>query len=410
MEGMHRTGPKNAKQKWLDFRMATPPTPQQCARLHKYQEEKYSIKEAGLQHLYEQEMQDPMSHRIRRYQEYVDQKWDVRRSRQIQKGTLGQKWLVKKSNSPDIRDKYYYTRWQAIWESKLFMQIDLLRPPRRQRVWKLEDDYRAVEAMNKIDNPDYKMNPFETTRQERYLSSPSHVAGRAVPTSVTKVEKAFDASKLPPEPVGELRMRITNENPIYGMSSDAEYQEWFADQRKQLIVARAELEQMKRDGFRPDEVGGDLDPYTAARPIDDYKEERRKRTEMLDRARDERQQLEAKKKGALQKMLGTDLKREYLASVAHKGPEEAVVYTKVRGKITEGESKRYLNEKHKLPETRSASLPATAIDDDSENMGEEMEGIRSVFGKKGTGLYSSKVGGRQSTRPDDASPDKTPEK
>eukprot|EP01059_Diplonema_ambulator_P003168 TRINITY_DN12815_c0_g1_i2.p2 TRINITY_DN12815_c0_g1~~TRINITY_DN12815_c0_g1_i2.p2 ORF type:complete len:510 (+),score=147.57 TRINITY_DN12815_c0_g1_i2:3351-4880(+) len=393
--------------KWLDYRIGPPPTPAQCARLHKYQEEKYSIREAALRRMQEEEERDPKVNRIRRYQEYVDQKWDIRRSREIMRSAKQQQWLINQHADPSIQDKFYWSRWQAFYEMYLFHQIDLLRPPSRQKLWKLEDDIRAVELMDKLDNPDYKMNPYETTRGERYVLTPSHVLGRSVPESVVKVERVHDRSKLPAIPMGEQKMSVTNEKPIWGMGCESEYREWFAGQRKQLILARAELEQMKRDGYRPDEVGGDLDPYAAARPLDDYKTRRDKRLAMLDQARNERKQVEDKKKDALRRLLGSDERVRQLQDASNDFKETAV-YTAVRGKITEGEAKRYLNEKRA---GRTVSpIAAAELDDDTENTGTEIDGVRSVFGAKGANLYTTKVGAKSQERKDEASPDVTNKK
>ena len=152
--------------KWLQYRVAAPPSPEQCAKFHKYTEEKYSMISVIADRLKEQNLTDPAGERTRRYQEYVDQKWDVRRTRQVYSRAKSQSWYSMVMNNPEVSDRDFYARQKAGFEAWNFMNLDLLRPPRKQRLWKLEEDARAQRYINAIDNPNYQLDPFETTRKE----------------------------------------------------------------------------------------------------------------------------------------------------------------------------------------------------------------------------------------------------
>ena len=153
-------------QKWLEYRTAAPPTPGQCARLYKYQDEKYDISKVALARLEQSYAEDPPHEQVRRYQEYLDQKWDVRRSNALKNNIYGQRWQTARENQPDIMDKAQFSLFQSQYEVWLHRQVDLLRPPRRQHVWRVEDDARALKFIDELENLDYKLNPFEKTRKE----------------------------------------------------------------------------------------------------------------------------------------------------------------------------------------------------------------------------------------------------
>eukprot|EP01063_Lacrimia_lanifica_P033230 TRINITY_DN5857_c0_g1_i2.p1 TRINITY_DN5857_c0_g1~~TRINITY_DN5857_c0_g1_i2.p1 ORF type:complete len:589 (+),score=95.40 TRINITY_DN5857_c0_g1_i2:99-1865(+) len=393
-------------QKWLEYRMNTAPTASQCAKMHRYQEEKYNVKVLALEWRRALDKESPPQERIRRYAEYSDQKWDMRRSRAIYNQMQSQQWLIQRENQPDIQDRFWYSRYRDWWETWNFIKLDLLRPPVKQNLWKIEDDARALRHLDAIENADYKLNPWETTRKERYMLTPSHVAGAEVPRSVTHIKKRFDISKLPAVPLGDLAMRISPENPIYGFADDKEYEKWFAEQRKLLISARSELEQMKRDGYRPAEIGGDLDPYVASRPQDSWKLARKKRIDLLDKARAERTALENRKRDARERLLGSMESQQTLQEQAAFRPfVETAVYTKDFGKIEANRTRRqYIDGTHGRVLRPTASV---IDDDDTELVSEPNDAVRTVFGGKGAALFSTSTAMTKdkASRPDAARPD-----
>eukprot|EP01063_Lacrimia_lanifica_P033229 TRINITY_DN5857_c0_g1_i1.p1 TRINITY_DN5857_c0_g1~~TRINITY_DN5857_c0_g1_i1.p1 ORF type:complete len:543 (+),score=188.87 TRINITY_DN5857_c0_g1_i1:88-1716(+) len=392
--------------KWLEYRMNTAPTASQCAKMHRYQEEKYNVKVLALEWRRALDKESPPQERIRRYAEYSDQKWDMRRSRAIYNQMQSQQWLIQRENQPDIQDRFWYSRYRDWWETWNFIKLDLLRPPVKQNLWKIEDDARALRHLDAIENADYKLNPWETTRKERYMLTPSHVAGAEVPRSVTHIKKRFDISKLPAVPLGDLAMRISPENPIYGFADDKEYEKWFAEQRKLLISARSELEQMKRDGYRPAEIGGDLDPYVASRPQDSWKLARKKRIDLLDKARAERTALENRKRDARERLLGSMESQQTLQEQAAFRPfVETAVYTKDFGKIEANRTRRqYIDGTHGRVLRPTASV---IDDDDTELVSEPNDAVRTVFGGKGAALFSTSTAMTKdkASRPDAARPD-----
>ena len=146
--------------------MQKAPTPQQCARLYKYNEEKYEIKQIVIKRMQEEDALDPPHERVRRYQEYTDQKWDVRRMKGIMNNVVGQQWLQRRASQPDIQDKEFFAQKQGVYEAYNYMKLDLLRPPKKQHLWKLEDDVRAYKYLEALEKPDYKLDPFKYSRKE----------------------------------------------------------------------------------------------------------------------------------------------------------------------------------------------------------------------------------------------------
>ncbi|KAJ9470714.1 hypothetical protein DIPPA_30170 [Diplonema papillatum] len=389
---------------WLEYRVGPPPTPQQCARQHKYEESKYDLQELVLQRAQQLEVTDPKHERVRRYQEYMDQKWDIRRSKEITNNALGQTWLIQRNANPDLQDKMMYSRWQALWEWYNFKVVDLLRPPKKQSLWRLEDDARALKYIERIENPDYRMSPFETTRAERYQRTPSFVAGKAVPKSVTELVPTVDMKKLPKKPLGDLLTTLSDERPIWGFRNDTEYAEWFADQRKQLISARSELEQMKRDGYRPAELGGDLDPYESARPQESYEARKARQITLISKARQERLALETKKQAAARKLFGLDKQVADFKNSQTTDFKEVAVRVKEYGKIKEGDAKKYLSSRKRTrgeADDRLLKAQTFAIDDDDTVSAPDSNVVKSVFGSSGAQLFTAALSkDSPRTRPD----------
>ena len=170
-----------------------------------------------------------------------------------------------------------------------------------------------------------------------------------------------------------------------------------------MIAARSELEQMKREGFRPREVGGDEDPYLAAVPEQTQKEEAHKRFLLLDTARKERDAIESRKAEALNRLLGRQ-NSDLAAALDQQAVvpfEETAVYTRVEGKIVPGAAKKYRLKQ--LEKVRQNIAP----NDDTEQLSEDSSKVRSVFGSKGNTLFASGIPvkeGDEQVRPDSAGP------
>ena len=165
--------------------------------------------------------------------------------------------------------------------------------------------------------------------------------------------------------------------------TEVDYLEWFAEQRKHLIIARAELEQMKRDGFRPTAVGGDLDPYAAVKPGLTFDQQLAKRRSLLATARQERVALEVSKQEAAKALFETK-KQEYRRLLNNQDTSfaEVVIKTKELGKIVPGSRKMYL-------ERRLTEVVPIPFDDDDTVAQEGQSEVRSVFGEAGQHLYGA---------------------
>ena len=197
--------------------------------------------------------------------------------------------------------------------------------------------------------------------------------------------------------------------PIHRTQSAAEYQKWFAEQRKHLVASRSELEQMKRDGYRPQEIGGDLDPYEAARPLEDYNARRKRKMAILDAARTERTALEAKKKEAFRALVGGLQEDMHALDAARVKPfEETAIYTMAEGKIEPGAARRYRH--RQLTSGTSVRSAHALLDDDTEHVTPEGDMVKSVFGERGGQIFSGTLRHRESAsaevtaRPDLAAP------
>eukprot|EP01062_Namystynia_karyoxenos_P066888 TRINITY_DN60804_c0_g1_i1.p1 TRINITY_DN60804_c0_g1~~TRINITY_DN60804_c0_g1_i1.p1 ORF type:complete len:572 (+),score=192.72 TRINITY_DN60804_c0_g1_i1:79-1716(+) len=370
---------------WLEYRVEKPPTPQQCARAFKYKEERYNIYNVYLKKQQEKDAADPPEERIRRYQEYRDQKWDMR----VQKATVNrlmqQRWLWARHQKADIAAKDMFSRWRGHWEGWNFFQLDLLRPPSKQRLWKLEDDMRTWRFIDAIENPKYLLNPYEKSLDEMYLLTPSHVAGEPMPQFLQAEKKPTARAEVFAPfrrmmPVGTqsemAHSRVSDDNPFPHFLHSGEFDEWFAEQRRHLVTARAELEQMKRDGFRPLAIGGDLDPYQLSKEPLSQEELDKQREQLLIEARDERSELERRKSEAARRILGFDPKdpRSKTPNAITRGDSsaftplklfETAVRTEELGDIAPGSAKQYsINKSAESGTQTPAAMPDPEAEED----------------------------------------------
>eukprot|EP01065_Artemidia_motanka_P033007 TRINITY_DN39985_c0_g1_i1.p1 TRINITY_DN39985_c0_g1~~TRINITY_DN39985_c0_g1_i1.p1 ORF type:complete len:526 (+),score=173.44 TRINITY_DN39985_c0_g1_i1:107-1684(+) len=375
---------------WLEYRLESAPSPQACARAFKYKEERYSIWQMYLRKREEEDAKDPPEEKIRRFQEYRDQKWDIRRQRQIMAKLWVQKWVWARNMLPEIANRRTYGRWKMHYEADAFYKLDLLRPPSRQRLWKLEDDIRTWKHIDRIENPKYLLDPFEHNQREVHMLTPSYVAGEPLPqklqvdkrpTSRYEMQRPLRGGK-PMAALSELGVsRVSQLNPFPHFSDSNEFDEWFADQRMHLVAARAELEQMKRDGFRPLALGGDADPYQMSKAVASPDQAYKNATQLLAEARDERTMIEKRKSEAAVALLGYDPKVGVQSQHFTKPPEPFVsaVLTEEGGRIQPGSAALYAAQKQ-------LEGGGGEVLEEGEKDGEEDEDLRA--GTKSAGVVS----------------------
>eukprot|EP00755_Sulcionema_specki_P020786 Sspe_Gene.1287::Locus_435_Transcript_1_1_Confidence_1.000_Length_1649::g.1287::m.1287 len=367
---------------WLEYRTPVPPSPRQCAQSFKYQESKYKLRELFLQKRAEMFRKDPPEDMVRRYMEYRDMKYDIRLADRITKKAMMHKWVWTRNKDTELQEKTAWAQALERYEAWNFFNLDLLRPPSRQRLWKLEEDIRSWKFFDKIENPNYLMDPYKKSGVERYMLTPSYVAGEPVPAAVKGEENPLSVGymnrgKYRVKPIDF--MRVSEQNPFPHFPGKEEFDQWFSEQRKELVIARGELEQMKREGYRPLAVGGDLDPYQLSKTLPDPVASREEQVRLLDEARAERNKIEELKAEAARRLLSQG--EEGGAGLVIKTFETAVK-TEEFGALKAGDAARF-----REGSLEFANIEEIEMEGDVEPSGRAA--AVSVFGGKAKSLFTT---------------------